>query len=79
MPEEDIGLSFLDFGGTKRQLRVSKRIGASATETPYRVTPRRGCGIMERETGFAASEAGQALATASPRTRDLAKRKGRKQ
>ena len=68
--EEDIDLSVLDFSETKRHPRGTSRIGATATKKPHRVTPRRGFGIMERETGFAASEAGQALATASPRTGD---------
>ena len=53
MPEEDVDLSFLDFGGTKRHPRGTKRIGASAMKKPHRVTPRRGFGIMERETGSA--------------------------
>ena len=53
MPEEEVDLSFLDFGGTKRHPRGTKRIGASAMKRPHRVTPRRGFGIMERETGFA--------------------------
>ena len=52
IPEGPTDLSFLDFGGTKRHPRGTKRIGASAMEKPHRVTPRRGFGIMERETGF---------------------------
>ena len=51
--EEDIDLSVLDFSETKRHPRGTSRIGATATKKPHRVTPRRGFGIMERETGFA--------------------------
>ena len=34
MPAEDVDLTFLDFGGTKRHPRGTKRIGASATQNP---------------------------------------------
>ena len=50
--EAENDFSFLGFGGTRRHPRGTKRIGASATKKPHRVTSRRGFGIMERETGF---------------------------
>jgi hypothetical protein len=50
--EEETDLSFLDFGGTKRHPRGTEPKQAVAMKKPLRVTPRRGLGSLERETGF---------------------------
>jgi hypothetical protein len=50
--EEETDLSFLDFSGTKRHPRGTKKEVASATRKPLRVTPRRGSRFMEHETRF---------------------------
>ncbi len=50
--EEETDLSFLDFGGTKRHPRGTEPKQAAALKKPLRVTPRRGLGSMERETGI---------------------------
>ena len=50
--DEETDLSFLDFGGTKRHPRGTKRIAASVTRKPLRATPRRGYRNLERETGL---------------------------
>ena len=52
MPEEDVDLSFLDFGGTKRHPRGTKRRAVVRTEKPLRITPRRGSRMLEHETGL---------------------------
>ncbi len=52
MREEETDLSFLDFGGTKRHPRGTNQLRGTGTRKPLRVTPRRGLGNMERETGF---------------------------
>ncbi len=62
--EEETDLSFLDFGGTKRHPRGTEPKRAAAMKKPLRVTPRRGLGSLERETGF------------EPATLSLGKRKG---
>ena len=49
---DKIHLSKLGFAGFKRHPRGTRRIGAYATKKPHRVTPRRGFGILERETGL---------------------------
>jgi hypothetical protein len=44
--EEETDLSFLDFGGTRQR-------AVAQTRKPLRVTPRRGFGMLEHETGLA--------------------------
>jgi hypothetical protein len=50
--EEESDLSFLDFGGTKRHPRGTKREATANTRKPRRATPRRGSRNLERETGI---------------------------
>ena len=50
--EEETDLSFLDFGGTKRHPRGTKRRTVSTRRKPLRATPRRGFRTLEHETGF---------------------------
>ncbi len=50
--EEEVDLSFLDFGGTRRHPRGTKLAATAATEKPPRASSRRGLGKLEHETGF---------------------------
>ena len=50
--EEEVDLSFLDFGGTRRHPRGTKLAATAATRKPPRTTTRRGLGNLEHETGF---------------------------
>ncbi len=52
MREEETDLSFLDFGGTRRHPRGTKRVASVGTRKPRRATPRRGSRKMEHETGL---------------------------
>ena len=52
MRKEETDLSFLDFRGTKRHPRGTKRRGVANTKKPPRATPRRGFGKLEHETRF---------------------------
>ena len=52
MKEEETDLAFLDFGGTKRHPGGTRAVAASQRTKPPRVTPRRGLGNVEHETGF---------------------------
>jgi len=67
LPDEEMDLSFLDFGdsgGTKRHPRGTKAIAAIGTTKPPRLTHRGGFENLERETGV------------EPATLSLGKRKG---
>ena len=50
--EEETDLSFLDFGGTRRHPRGTKRRAVATSRKPRRVTPRRGFRNLEHETGL---------------------------
>ncbi len=66
MREEETDLSFLDFGGTRRHPRGTKRQAVATSRKPLRATPRRGSRFLEHETGL------------EPATPTLAKARGRR-
>ena len=53
MPAEDVDLTFLDFGGTKRHPRGTKSRRVDASKSAPRATLRRSMGNMARRDGFA--------------------------
>jgi hypothetical protein len=51
MREEERDLSFLDFGGTRRHPRGTRRVAVGGRRKPPRVSTRDGREKVERETG----------------------------
>ena len=52
MPEEDVDLSFLDFGGTKRHPRGTKDRSTNPARSAPRSNPRRAMGNVARREGL---------------------------